>query len=365
MFGKKTVHLPLTQPKRILVVRFSAIGDVIHGLPLAVALRTRFPHTEIAWLVEDKAAPLLHGHWALDRLIIVRKGWMKSWSEIKLMRKRLQAFAPETAIDLQGLFKSSFAAWLSGAKYRIGFDGVDGREGSRWFNNYRVVPTESHVIDRNLQLLQPFDIAGCSVDFDLPECEMDHRSAKSLLHREGLDGDFAIINVGAGWKSKLWREDRYAAVAKYLLDQWNLPSLVVWAGSEEQRMAETVVQEANGAAILSSPTTLNELAALSRLATLFIGSDTGPLHIAAAVGARCIGLYGPMSAKRNGPYGVQNRSLQVRSPGGTNISPHRAPRDLMDAIKVKLVCNACDEILTEMTAPAPVFAEPRKLPKAA
>ncbi len=368
MLGKKKIHLPLTQPKRILIVRFSAIGDVVHGLPLAVALRTRFPHAEIAWLVEDKTAVLLQGHWALDRLIIVRKGWMKSWAEINLMRKRLQAFAPDATIDLQGLLKSSFAAWLSGAKYRIGFGGVDGREGSRWFNNYRVVPTEHHVIDRNLRLLEPFGVEGCSVDFDLPECEMDRRSAKNLLGREGLDGDFAIINVGAGWNSKLWREGRYAAVAKYLLDQWNLPSLVVWAGPDERKMAEAVVLGADGAATLSPPTTLNELASLSRLATLFIGSDTGPLHIAAAVGTRCIGLYGPMPAKRNGPYGPKNRSLQVRSLEGTNISPHRAGRDLMDAIDVELVCEACDEMLTELTTKAEVvcpFAEPRAFPRAA
>ena len=368
MFGKKIFKPPLTQAKRILIVRFSAIGDVVHGLPLAVALRTRFPHAEIAWLVENTAAPLLHGHWTLDRLIITRKGWIKSWAEIRLLRKRLHAFAPDVTIDLQGLFKSSFAAWLSGAKYRIGFGGVDGREGSRWFNNYRVVPTENHVIDRNLQLLEPFGVDGCSVDFDLPECEMDYRAAKILLHREGLDGDLAMINVGAGWTSKLWREDRYAAVAKYLYEQWNLPSLVVWAGAEERKMAEAVVHGADGAAVLSPPTTLNELASLSRLATLFIGSDTGPLHIAAAVGTHCVGLYGPMPAKRNGPYGVQNRSLQVRSLEGTNISPHRAPRDLMDAIDTDLVCNACDEILSELTAPnesVSSFGEPGKLSRAA
>ena len=366
MFGKKKVHF--TQPKRILIVRFSAIGDVVHGLPAAIALRTRFPHAEIAWLVENTAAPLLHGHWALDRLIIVRKGWMKSWAELRLMRKRLHAFAPDVTIDMQGLFKSSFAAWLSGAKCRIGFGGIDGREGSRWFNNHRVLPTEDHIIDRNLQLLEPFDVEGSSVDFDLPECEMDHRAARNLLCREGLDGDFAVINVGAGWKSKLWREDRYAAVAKYLSEHWNLPSLVVWAGAEERKMAEAVVQGAEGAAILSPSTTLNELASLSRFATLFIGSDTGPLHIASAVGTRCIGLYGPMPAKRNGPYGVQNRSLQVRSLEGTNISPHRASRDLMDAIDTGLVCSACDEILSELTAPnesVSPFGESGKLSRAA
>lgn len=341
----------LVNPKRILIVRLSAIGDVVHGMPLLVALRTRFPHAEIAWLAEEKCSCLLHGHNALDRLIIVKKNWMKSFSEVALLRRRLRLFAPEVTIDLQGLFKSSFVAWLSGARCRIGFGGVDGREGSRWFNNIRVVPDEEHIIDRNMQLLEPFGVFGSSIDFDLPECEMDRRSAASILSREGLHGNFVVINVGAGWKSKLWREDRYAAVSRYLLDQWNLPSLVVWAGPDEQKMAETVVQNADGAAFLAPSTSLNELASLSRKATLFIGSDTGPLHIAAAAGTRCVGLYGPMSAKRNGPYGRQNRSIQVRSLEGSRIRPHHASRSLMDAIDVERVCSTCDEILTEILAP--------------
>lgn len=342
----------LSNPQRILIVRLSAIGDLVHGLPVLVALRTRFPHAEIAWLTEEKQAVLLNGHPALDRLMIVKKTWLKSWSETTLLRRRLQLFAPEITIDLQGLFKSSFAAWLSGAKIRIGFGDRQGREGSRLLNNHTVRPDAEHVIDRNMQLLQPFGIFGSSVDFDLPECEMNRRIAHQILAQEGLHGNFAMINVGAGWQSKLWREDRYAKVANYLLEQWNLPTLVIWAGQEELKMAETVVQNADGAAVLSPQTNLTELASLSRLATLFIGSDTGPLHIAAAVGTHCIGLYGPMPARRNGPYGHHNRSIQKASLEGTRISPHRASRDLMDAIDLETVCAECDAVLSEILQPS-------------
>jgi lipopolysaccharide heptosyltransferase I len=350
MFFRKTSRSDnvFQHPRRILIVRFSAVGDVVHALPVLIALRTRFPHAEIAWLVEEKMSKILLGHWAIDRLIIVKKNWMKSWQETSFLRKRLKIFAPDVTIDVQGLFKSSFAAWLSGAKHRIGFGGIDGREGSRWFNNCRIVPDADHIIDRNMSLLEPFGVCGSSVDFDLPECEMDRRSAHKFLNSEGLHGNFAVLNVGAGWKSKLWREDRYAEVAKYLLDQWNLPSLVVWAGEEEHKMAETVVQTADGAALLAPQTTLGELASLSRLATLFIGSDTGPLHIAAATGTPCIGLYGPMPAKRNGPYGEHNRSIQMQSLEGSRIRPHRATRTLMDAIDTATVCKICDEILVEI-----------------
>ncbi|MDR2755259.1 MAG: glycosyltransferase family 9 protein [Planctomycetaceae bacterium] len=352
MFFRKASYFSdniLSRPRRILIVRFSAIGDVVHTLPVLIALRTRFPHAEIAWLIEEKMSKLLLGHWALDRLIIVKKNWIKSWSEVVFLRKRLQMFAPDVTIDVQGLFKSSFAAWLSGAAYRIGFGGIDGREGSQWFNNCRITPDAEHIIDRNMSLLEPFGIYGSSIDFDLPECEMDRRSAHHFLNYNGLHGHFAILNVGAGWESKRWREERYAEVAQYLLTQWNLPSLVVWAGDKEQKIAETVVQAANGAAFMAPQTTLGELASLSRLATIFIGSDTGPLHIAAAVGTPCLGLYGPMPAKRNGPYGRSNRSIQKQTlEGSRRIRPHRAPRTLMDAIDTESVCNMCDEMLTKI-----------------
>lgn len=336
---------PLANPQRILIVRFSAIGDVIHSLPLVVALRTRFPSAEIAWLVEEKAAAPLQGHWALDRLILIRKNWMKSLSTISLLRNRLQAYAPDVTVDPQGLLKSSFAAWLSGAKYRVGFGGLDGREGSRFFNNCRVVPDAEHVVDRNMQLLEPFGVHGSSVSFDLAECEMDRHSARNMLDREGLHGNFAILNVGAGWPSKLWREDRYAKVARYLLEQWNLPSLVLWAGKDEQAMAENVTLAADGAAFMAPKTSLGELASLCRAATIFIGSDTGPLHMAAAVGTPCIGLYGPVSARRNGPYGPDHRWIQATPTEQQPKRRNRTSRHLMDLIEPEAVCQLCDEIL--------------------
>ncbi len=345
--NKNSRSSPLTQPERILIVRFSAIGDVVHSLPLAVALRTRFSHAEIAWLVEEQTAPVLHGHWALDRMIIVRKDWMKTLAGVSLLRKRLTAFAPDVTVDPQGLFKSAFAAWLSGAKYRIGFGGIDAREGSGFLNNCRVTPDAEHVIDRNMQLLRAFGIVGSSVDFDLPECEMDRCNAHNILNREGLHGNFAILNVGAGWPSKLWRENRYAEVAQYLLEQWNLPSLVVWAGEKELNMAENVVHAADGAAFLVPKTTLTELASLSRLATIFIGSDTGPLHIAAAAGTPCVGLFGPVSARRNGPYGPQNRWIQAKDADKLRDRHDRVNRSLMDSIQAETVCEFCDEILAE------------------
>jgi lipopolysaccharide heptosyltransferase I len=342
----------LQNPRRILIVRFSAIGDVMHSVPLLAALRMRFPNTEIAWLTEEKNAQLLNGHWALDRLILAPKRWMKNWAGAMQLRNRLQRYAPDITIDTQSLLKSSVAAYLAGAKIRIGFGGSDAREGSWWFNNLRVKADAEHIIERNLQLLMPFGVEGCSVAFDLPECERVRQNVQWMLQREGLYGNFAAVNVGAATPSRLWRKERYAAVAKELLEQWNLPTLVLWAGETERKAAETVVQQADGAAILAPDTSLAELVSICRRATLFIGSDTGPLHIAVAAGTRCISLHGSTSARRSGAYGHQNRTVQKEFSGKVN---HRhATREAMDAITVQDVCGICDEILSEINVPATV-----------
>jgi lipopolysaccharide heptosyltransferase I len=349
MFGfsscRKSPSRQIPIPSRILIVRMSAIGDVIHGLPVLNTLRTRYPRAEIAWLVEDRAASLLQGHWALDRLIIARKGWMKSTEQIRLLRKRVQAFAPDVTIDLQGLFKSAFAAWLSGAPSRLGFRDRNGREGSRFLNNVTVRTSCRHVIDCNLELLQPLGIVGSSIHFDLPERESEKRVAQEILSQLAIPGPFAMINVGAGWNSKLWRAERYGEVAKYLGKRYHLPSVVVWFGEKERKMAETVVTASQWQARLAPPTSLNELASLARKARMFVGSDTGPLHLAAAVETPCIGLYGPMPAWRNGPYGFQHHAIQQMTLEGNSRERRNASRASMDAIDVPTVCRACDAVL--------------------
>jgi len=336
----------------VLIVRLSAVGDVIHGMPVACALRDAFPEAHLSWLVEERAAALLQGHPALDELITVPRGWLKSPSTVWRLRKRLRALAPDVTIDIQGLSKSAIAAWLSGARRRIGFDGANGRELSRWLNTELVAPGGVHVIDCNLELLKPLGIPSPQVRFDVPVDPAAKAAADRMIRRLGLDGGFALMSPGAGWVSKLWPPKRFAEVAAHLVHAWQLPTIVAWGGKKEQAMAHELVAASEGYAWQAPPTSLPELAALARRARIFVASDTGPLHLAAAVGTPCVGLFGPMPAERNGPYGAQHVAVQAVRFEGTSRQRRNAPADVMEAITVEMVAEACDTILRRAAARA-------------
>jgi ADP-heptose:LPS heptosyltransferase len=305
------------------------------------------PQAFIGWVVEGRSGDLLDGHPALDELIRVPRRWLTSPREIWRLRQKLRALEFDTTIDLQCLTKSAIAAWLSGARRRIGKAGEDGRELSRWFHNELVQAGGAHVIDHYLDLLQPLGIASPAVEFDLPERPVDVRAIDGFLREVGLSADrFVIVNPGAGWPSKQWPAERYGELTRRLLIEHGLPSVAAWAGNEERRQAEGIVAGSGGAARLAPPTTLTELAALARRAALFVGSDTGPMHLAVAVGTPTISLHGPSRAEWCGAYGPQNIRLQVRYEEGTSLERRRADDSAMRAIDVEMVAAACARLLS-------------------
>jgi lipopolysaccharide heptosyltransferase I len=329
-----------------LIVRLSAIGDVLHGVPVLNALRAHFPRARLSWVVEGRAGELLRGHAALDRLIVAPRGWLKSPAAVWRLWRELRADRPDVALDLQGLARSALTACFSGARQRLGFAGKDGREFSRWLYTTLVQPTAAHVIDRNLQLLRPLGIHQPAVRFDLPGYEAETLTIAHYVWQRAL-GPFAVINPGAGWPSKRWEMDRFAAVAAHLGQHHGLPSVVVWAGAEERAWAEQIVRAAAGHAFLAPDTTLRELAALLRRACLFVGSDTGPMHLAAAVGTPCVALFGPVAARRNGPYGPGHIAVQQMCLTGSRRRRRGADNATMRAIAVADVTEACDRVLAE------------------
>ena len=357
--GRSSLPKELADPRRILMTHFGNTAEIVQSIPVLVALRHRFPYAEIAWLIAEDAAPLLLDHWAVNRFIVVRKDWLKHLSEIRRVRQRLQSFAPQVAVDPQNSFGSSTATWLARAKYRIGFGG----KLSRYLHNLRIISEDPHRIERNLQLLQPFGIFGSGVGFDMPECEKDRLAARNILNKVGLNGNFALLNVSAKSPAARWQEERFGAVAQYLLEQWNLPSLIVWSGCEqESRRAETTVLAAGGAALYSPWTTRAERKSLAKLATVFVGSDTAELQIAAAVGTKCVGLFTPAAAQENAPFGQGHRAVSVQRGGKRRSLP-----EWMNALLPEMVCDKCDEVLTEILSPSvlPMQQTPHDQRKAA
>lgn len=330
---------------RILIVRLSAIGDVIHTVPLLNALRDSYPEARLTWVLQTPASTLLEGHESLDELIVLPKNYLKSPREVWRLRRRLRANQYDIAIDAQGLTKSALVCGLSGAPRRIGFGDEWGREMSRWCYNERIHSTAPHAVDRMLELLSPLGIVSPTVRFSIPESLADREWADRVIREAGLVDGFAVVHAGAGWPSKMWMPDRFAAVTRYLESRWNLPTVVVWGSSAEREMADQIVAGSQGAARPAPPRTLRELAAFSRRARLFVSSDSGPLHLAAAVGTPCVGLYGPWPPKRHGPYGPAHIAIQKMTLEGTTRQRRRASSECMEAIDVPSVCHACDQVL--------------------
>jgi heptosyltransferase-1 len=339
--------MPLAdRPPRILIVRLTALGDVIHGLPVACALRAALPDAVLGWVVEGRSADLLAGHPALDHVIAAPRRWLKSPRSILDLRRRLRELEFDVAIDLQCLTKSAVAAWLSGASRRIGKAGEHGRELSRWLHNELVDVGGQHVIDHYLEMLKPLGIENPEVRFDLPERVVDARVADDFLRGAGLlRRQFAVLNPGAGWPSKIWPADRYGEVAQRLRDAHGLRSLAVWGDAAERKLSEAIVAASRGAAVLAPSTTVLELAAFSRRASLFVGSDTGPMHLAVAVGTPTISLHGPSLADWCGAYGPHNVRLQAAYEAGSANYRRQASDCAMRVISVDMVAEACDQLL--------------------
>lgn len=329
---------------RFLITRLSAIGDCIHTLPVVSALRRQFPDAEIAWVTQPATANLLKDHPAVDRMIVAPRDWFRSWRGIAQLAAQLRGQF-DVAIDPQGLTKSALLARLSGAPHRIGFARGQARELSPWLSNIRVVPEQTHVVDRYLELLRPLGIEGPTVEFGLPIDPEAAATVERAVRGFGISGPFALLNPGAGWDSKVWPHERYAEMARHLWNARRLPSVVLWAGDQERTWAESIVATAGGAAYLAPNTSLRELAAICSRAAVFVGSDTGPLHLAAAVGTPCVGMYGPTRPCDCGPYGPQHRTLQVFHQNGSSSERRGADNCAMRAIRVYDVLDACDAVL--------------------
>ena len=330
---------------RILICRLSAIGDCILTMPLACALRRRFPGAFIAWAVQGASAPLIEEHPAVDLAIKISKHELRSPLGLWRLRKRLRSQHFDLAFDPQGLTKSALVSWLSGAPRRIGFARPVGREISPGLQTELVQSRKPHVVERYLELLQPLGIKVGKAEFRFPGDAAARSKLAPFLEQPLFQHGFAVVNPGAGWDSKLWPAERYAEVAQYLASRHGLPTVIAWAGDREKVWGDEIQARADGPAILAPKTSLLELGEVLRSSRLFVGSDTGPLHMAAAVGVCCVGIYGPTRPEECGPYGVGHRIVRAFYQSGTTRQRRSAGNNAMRAVSAADVCAACDEVL--------------------
>ena len=339
-------------PRSIVLVKLSAIGDVLHGVPTAVALKRAYPEARIGWVVEGRAGDVLAGHPAVDHLFRLPRGWLKSFAAVRSLRKQLLAFAPDIAVDLQGLLKSALPTWLSGAAIRIGHARPESRERAWLFYTHAVRSTASHVVDRNCQLLAAIGVVEPSPSFTMPSWATSRGRMQEWIASLKIRAAPVMLNPGAGWPSKLWPPERFAAVARAIHREHGLQSVIVWGGPDERTAAEQIAAAAGHAAILAPKTSLQDLGELCRLSRLCISSDTGPLHLAAAVGTPCVGLFGPVPAARNGPYGTMHQVVEPPASLRPEWNNRKTDMHSMAGIDVDRVVAAAGILITRAAAAA-------------
>ena len=340
----------MNAPRSIVIVKLSAIGDVLHGVPVAVALKRMFPEARIGWAVEGRAADVLAGHPAVDHLFRLPRGWLKSPRTVFSLRRQFRWFGADVAIDLQGLLKSGVATLLSGAPVRIGHARPASREWAWLAYTHPVVASAAHVVDLNLGLVAPL---GCPVGrpaFDMPAWPVSRLRMQGWVSSLRLPRPPVLFNPGAGWPSKRWPVERFAATARALARRDGQPVVVVWGGNAERAAAERIVADSSGSAIAAPSTSLADLGELCRLARVFVSGDTGPLHLAAAVGTPCVGLFGPVPASRNGPYGRGHVCVEPPQHLRPEWRDRKTDMAAMAAIDVDWVVAATETLLARSRA---------------
>jgi len=333
-------------PKRFLIVKFGPLGEIVHCLPSVAQLRHAFPNASIDWLIErkNKAAVELSG---LDVRLVpmdTHLWWnspgIGSAKEIVELVWALSTDGYDCTIDFQGLLKSAFFAYLSGAPVRIGWERDFLKESvSRFFYTEVVAPKRIHIIDQQMELLKPL---GIDPDWETEvRLQASHSSRRSVQQRLGGLADYIVMNPGGNWKTKTWEPERYGELALRLMND-GYPVVVTWGPGEED-LARRLVQKA-GRGVREIATTLEELPALCETARLFVGSDTGPLHFAAAVGTPIVAIFGPTSSDRNGPFRREDIVVERRLSCRPCNEPDQCPLQhwqCMADITVEHVYEAC------------------------
>lgn len=336
----------------ILIVKLSAIGDVIHTLPSLVELRKLYPDAHITWVVEEAAADLLKNHPALDAVLISRRrSWIKDFKngeirkplrEIRSFLKELRQRPYDLVIDFHGLMKSSLIVLFSGGKRKLGYDSL--QELSGLFLNEKIPEDmNKHAVDRYLDFPRYLGAKTSKAEFVLPLDSAAEAKAQLLLNKHGLENKkYIAINPVAFWETKLWSNEKFARLANLIADKLKIN--IVFTGSEKEPIEKIGAQMSAKFVNLGGETSLLDLAYLYKQALIVITTDSGPMHLAAAVGTPVIALFGPTDPSRTGPYGTGHTILRTNLPCSPCFLKKCSTKKCMQDISPEMVFTAVERV---------------------
>ena len=322
--------------RRFLIVRLGSLGDIIHTLPASAALRDSFPSAQIDWVVESHWMPVLDGNPDLNSVIPLNRS---STASVLDSVACLRGAHYTSALDFQSLYKSALLARAAGAKEVLGFDWDYAREGpASLLYSRRIHPSGAHKVEHNLALAEAAGAKHGTPRFVLPQSVESNKWIGEQLAKHGLT-DFYVISPGGGWRSKCWPAERFGELHQELAKRYGLRG-VVSVGPGEDALAKEVIEAAGDSAPIPLAMDLLQLTALLRRAKFVVAADTGPLHLAAALGTPVVGLYGPTDPARNGPYGTRAAVVRKALPRETTYKRGTSHSPAMLRIEVADVVSA-------------------------
>jgi lipopolysaccharide heptosyltransferase I len=341
-----------SQP-RFLVIRLSSIGDIVHALPAVAALGQSFPRAEIHWLIETRYAPLLAGNPYVHRIIpLDTLSWRESFPRASTVEEvvktlgGLRGIVYEAVVDFQGLWKSALIALLTGANVRVGLAEPWLREPSAaiLYTERVSAAGRQHVVEESLALVEHLGARVGLWQFPLPHTsEADQYVDDQLARLEARD--FMIVNPGGGWKAKRWAPENYALLLRRLESRFS--GKVLLTGSpDENELISGILKSAGTKQAFYFPSSLVQFIALARRAKLVLGGDTGPVHLAAAVGTPLVAIHGPTDPARDGPFHKADIALYNHAP--VNHSRRNANATYIEGISVESVRAAIEERLARV-----------------
>lgn len=302
--------------QNILVVKLSAIGDVIHALPVSYAIKESFPDVHLTWVVEPPAYDLLTMDSCVDEIITFHKKEFKSiggfLTNYGPLKRQIQRRSYDAVLDLQGLFKSAAIARLAKAPVKLGMCNM--RELSDRISRPVIGPhAQGHIVERYLDVARAL---GCRVDqvvFPLTVPEREADLTRRIFSQAGgnMGNPYVVFAIGANWPNKRWPIEYFAELSDWLYAQRLIPVIVGGGAVDEQRAAELCAAAEIPPINLVGRTNFKQLTCVLQHAHLTIGGDTGPVHLSAGVGTKTIMVMGPTDANRNGPYGQLENAIEV------------------------------------------------------